>query len=160
MFNLMATIIQHVPDANLILSDSFLGAFCLLGIIYTLFILILAWSGFVGWLIAVGISVFCIFNFVPMDDSQFVVKVPINNNAMWITKDDVNSGRYVAPEVRKMLIEKIEYYYRPHVIGKYSWRLYHPVMWWTGAIIGLGLSPYTYMIIAIVITFGGAGKNT
>jgi hypothetical protein len=155
MINVLAQIIQQVPDSSIIPSDSFWGAFCLVGIIYTLILLIMGWCGFVGWLVAVCLSIFCFFNLCPVDDELFVTKTTLG----WITKADVNGGLLSEAETNKVR-ERDQYYYRPHLEGKISWKLYHPIVWFICPIIALSLSPYTWIVVALIITFGNAGKNS
>jgi hypothetical protein len=158
MYDLIASISNNVT--HLITSNDPKGVLCVAGIIYTVFLLVLGWCGWAGWVAAVGISITCFFMFTPTDPGQYCARVTINGQKTWITQDDVLRGRYIDETQMKKVIETNDYYFKPHVDGRYSWRLYHPVIWMMAPLIGLGLSPFTWIVFAITITFGGAGNKS
>lgn len=158
MFDLLASVANGT--AHLITGSDPKGILCLVGILYTLVLLIMGWCGWIGWLTAVGVSVSCFFMFTPTDPLQYCARVTINGQKTWITQEDVLRGRFLDENQRKKVIEANDYYYKPHAEGRYSWRLYHPVVWLMAPLIGLGLSPYTWITTVILITFGGARRDS
>jgi hypothetical protein len=158
MFDLIASISNNV--AHLITSSDPKGVLCLVGIIYTVFLLVLGWCGWGGWITAVGISITCFFMFTPTNPGQYCARVTVSGHQTWITQDDVLRGRYIDETQMKKVIEENNFYYKPHVDGRYSWKMYHPVIWMMAPLIGLGLSPFTWIVFAILITFGRAGRDS
>lgn len=158
MYELIASVSNGT--AHLITSNDPKGILCLVGVVYTVFLLIMGWCGWGGWVAAVGISITCFFVFTPTNPSDYCARVTIDGKQTWITQDDVLSGRYIDETQRKKVIETNDYYYKPHADGRYSWKLYHPVIWLMAPLIGLGLSPFTWIVFAIIVTFGGAAKNS